>query len=86
MAAKNQFTAARVLVVDDEPDILELLELALVRMGLEVERANNVREALQQLDSKPYNLLPHGYAAAGWRRPGSGALYCCTSRRLYRSR
>lgn len=56
MAAKNQFTAARVLVVDDEPDILELLELALVRMGLEVERANDVREALQQLDSKPYNL------------------------------
>ncbi len=49
-------TAARVLVVDDEPDILELLELALLRMGLQVERAANVREALQQLDSKPYDL------------------------------
>ena len=66
MGAKNQFTTARVLVVDDEPDILELLELALVRMGLQVERANNVREAMQQLDSKPYNLcltdmrLPEG--------------------------
>ena len=48
--------AARVLVVDDEPDILELLELALVRMGLLVEHATNVHEALQQLDSKHYDL------------------------------
>ena len=47
---------ARVLIVDDEKDLLDLLELTLVRMGLEVGRANNVREALQQLDSKAYNL------------------------------
>ncbi len=46
----------RVLVVDDEPDILELLELVLLRMGLEVDRAHNVREALQCLDSNSYNL------------------------------
>ena len=46
----------RVLVVDDEPDILELLELTLLRMGLEVERAGNVREALQRLDNNSYNL------------------------------
>jgi two-component system response regulator PilR (NtrC family) len=46
----------RVLVVDDEPDILELLELTLLRMGLEVERANNVREALQLLNAKTYQL------------------------------
>jgi two-component system, NtrC family, response regulator PilR len=46
----------RVLVVDDEPDILELLELTLMRMGLEVERANNVREALQRLDNNSYSL------------------------------
>jgi len=56
MGVDRQPTAARVLVVDDEPDILELLELALLRMGLQVEHATNVREALQQLDSKPYNL------------------------------
>lgn len=46
----------RVLVVDDEPDILELLELTLLRMGLEVERASNVREAMQRLDNNSYNL------------------------------
>jgi two-component system, NtrC family, response regulator PilR len=46
----------RVLIVDDEPDILELLELTLLRMGLEVERASNVREAIQRLDSHTYSL------------------------------
>jgi len=51
-----QPATARVLLVDDELDILELLELTLLRMGLQVERATNVREALQQLDSKQYNL------------------------------
>ena len=56
MNTDKQSAAAHVLVVDDEPDILELLELTLVRMGLHVDRATNVREALQQLDSKPYNL------------------------------
>ena len=56
MSTDWQPAAARVLVVDDEPDILELLELALLRMGLQVERATNVREALQQLDSKRFNL------------------------------
>jgi two-component system, NtrC family, response regulator PilR len=46
----------RVLVVDDEPDILELLELTLLRMGLEVERASNVREALHCLNTQQYSL------------------------------
>jgi two-component system response regulator PilR (NtrC family) len=46
----------RVLVVDDEPDILELLELTLLRMGLEVERASNVREAVHRLNTQQYNL------------------------------
>ncbi len=49
-------TVARVLVVDDETDILELLEIALMRMGLQVEHATNVRDALQQLDGKHYDL------------------------------
>lgn len=46
----------RVLIVDDEPHILELLELTLLRMGLEVERASNVREALVCLGSGNYSL------------------------------
>ena len=55
MSADRQ-SAAHVLVVDDEPHILELLELALVRMGLQVERATTVQEALQQLRDKPFDL------------------------------
>lgn len=46
----------RVLIVDDEPDILELLGLALTRMGLEVEAANGVQAALKLLGEKKYNL------------------------------
>ena len=46
----------RVLVVDDEADILELLELALVRMGLEVVRASGVKQAKQHLDTEKFDL------------------------------
>ncbi len=53
---KTSQTVPRVLVVDDEPDILELLELTLLRMGLEVDRAGNVREAFIRLDQNSYNL------------------------------
>ena len=45
-----------VLLVDDEPDILELLELALCKMGLEVDRAANVREAIKKLGARRYDL------------------------------
>jgi two-component system response regulator PilR (NtrC family) len=48
--------AHRVLVVDDEADILELLELTLMRMGLEVERAANVRQALDLLKAGEFDL------------------------------
>jgi len=36
----------RVLVIDDEPDIRELLELTLLRMGLDTATAGDVKEAL----------------------------------------
>ncbi|WP_088177583.1 sigma-54 dependent transcriptional regulator [Ferriphaselus sp. R-1] len=48
--------SARVLLVDDEPDILELLELALLRMGLEVDRADSVGAALACLNEARYDL------------------------------
>ena len=38
-----------VLVVDDEPDILELLDLTLSRMGLQVTTAENLRAARRAL-------------------------------------
>ena len=46
----------RVLVVDDEPDLLELLELTLSRMGLDTHRAESVGEAVKLLDREPFDL------------------------------
>ena len=46
----------KVLVIDDEPDLLELLELTLSRMGLDTSRAENVAEAIRLLDKEPFDL------------------------------
>lgn len=45
-----------VLLVDDEPDILELLEMTLLKMGLQVDKATNVRQALVKLSEHRYDL------------------------------
>jgi two-component system response regulator PilR (NtrC family) len=45
-----------VLVIDDEPDLLELLELTLSRMGLDTERASTVAEAIALLDRESFDL------------------------------
>ena len=47
------FTA---LIIDDEPDILELLEITLSRMGLEVHCASNMKAALKLLDKREFDL------------------------------
>ena len=49
-------TQPKVLVVDDEPDLLELLELTLSRMGLDTERASTVAEAIALLDRESFDL------------------------------
>ncbi len=49
-------TAPRVLVVDDEPDIRELLDLTLARMGLEADCAGSVAEARRYLGDRTYQL------------------------------
>jgi two-component system response regulator PilR (NtrC family) len=46
----------KVLVVDDEADILELLELTLLRMGLDVERAASLAEARERLAQGSFDL------------------------------
>jgi two-component system response regulator PilR (NtrC family) len=56
MAISSTEKVHSVLLVDDEPDILELLELALRKMGLEVDKAGNVREALALLAARHYDL------------------------------
>ncbi|MEW6688803.1 MAG: sigma-54 dependent transcriptional regulator [Pseudomonadota bacterium] len=46
----------RVLVIDDEPDIRELLELTLSKMGLAVDSASTLAEAKQRLAAERYRL------------------------------
>ncbi|MGZ3479291.1 MAG: response regulator [Myxococcaceae bacterium] len=47
---RGQDRARRVLVVDDDPDILDALSEILEVEGYEVQRARNGREALQRLE------------------------------------
>ncbi len=47
---------AQVLVVDDEPDIRELLELTLVKMGLGVASVGTIAEAKERLKAERYDL------------------------------
>lgn len=47
---------AQVLVVDDEPDIRELLEITLVRMGLGVVSVGSIAEAKERLKRERYEL------------------------------
>jgi len=46
----------RVLLVDDEPDLLDLMELTLVKMGLDSERATSVAEARSRLGAANFDL------------------------------
>lgn len=46
----------KILIVDDEPDLLELLELTLSRMGLDTTRAESVAEAVRLLDRDQFDL------------------------------
>jgi len=46
----------RVLLVDDEPDLLDLLEMDMLRMGLDSARAATVTEARRQVDGGLFDL------------------------------
>ncbi len=48
--------AQRVLVIDDEPDIRELLDLTLSRMGLDVTTAEDLTEARQVLQDESFSF------------------------------
>jgi two-component system response regulator PilR (NtrC family) len=46
----------RVLIIDDEPDIRELLEITINRMGLDTDSAENVSTAISYLKANDYGL------------------------------
>jgi len=49
--------AKKVLVVDDEPSILNAVGIALAGEGLEVECATNAQEALDKMEETFYDLV-----------------------------
>jgi two-component system response regulator PilR (NtrC family) len=49
-------TSQRVLIIDDEPDIRELLILTLSRMGLDVTAAEDLRQARRALDRQAFSF------------------------------
>lgn len=53
---RAQGGSARVLVIDDEADIRELLDLTLARMGIAADCAGTVAEARKYLEHETYNL------------------------------
>src|SRR5512141_3039661 len=59
----------KVLLVDDEPDLLELLELTLTRMGLDTTRAESVGQAKRLLEQEPFDLC-----LTDWRLPDGTGL------------
>lgn len=50
-------SSPRILVVDDEADLRDLLEITLVKMGLDVDCAATLREARRLVDDNAYNLV-----------------------------
>lgn len=53
---RRSLSVNRVLVIDDEPDIRELIELTLTRMGLESDCVGSVAEAKACLGDETYQL------------------------------
>lgn len=50
-------TSPQILIVDDEADLRELLEITLVRMGLDVDSAESIASARRLLAEKKYALV-----------------------------
>ena len=55
--AGDSASAARILVVDDHPDNLEIINARLSSRGYEIETATNGQEALDRVHSNPPHLI-----------------------------
>ena len=56
MQRRRRGETNRILIVDDEADIRELLDLTLVHMGLEVDCAGTLAEARTMLANQRYQM------------------------------
>jgi two-component system KDP operon response regulator KdpE len=65
-------SAARVLIVDDDPQIRRVLRMALVKQGLEVADARSGDEALEKFEAARYDLV-----ILDMNMPGMSGLEAC---------
>jgi DNA-binding response OmpR family regulator len=70
--------AARILVVDDDEDLVEVMTIALSGVGHDVDAARNGFAALERLEAKPYDLVISDLDMPGLDGPG---LYLEMTRR-----
>ena len=63
---------ARVLVVDDDPDVCEVVAAMLEAVGLVVERATSAELALEFVRGTPFDLM-----VLDWSLPGMSGLELC---------
>jgi len=54
---RNSSSVPRILVVDDEAHIRELLEITLIKMGMDVDSAENLTKARQFFSQNNYSLV-----------------------------
>ena len=72
----------KALIIDDEPDIRELLEITLGRMKLDTRSARNLKEARECLAREHYDLcltdmrLPDG-CGWSWCNSFSSSIHNC---------
>ncbi len=48
---------AKILVVDDEPDMVDIVELTLTQAGFEVSKAYGGKECLEKASKEDYDLI-----------------------------
>ena len=65
-----------ILLVEDEPEIRELLTFTIARAGFEVIAAESSEQALQELDQKTADL-----AIIDWMLPGMSGVDLASHRR-----
>ena len=78
---RNEFSGASILLVEDDPDIRELLSTLLTLAGFEATVCNSAEMALEQLREQPFDLVLTDYAlpsrTGGWllqQAAGEGLL------------
>jgi DNA-binding NtrC family response regulator len=56
MAMKIVPSQTRILIADDQPDVLEALRLLLKREGFKIESAESPQQALQAIENRDYDV------------------------------